>query len=188
MDLTGKIVGISTNFLTKQFELSVAVNESATLTAGYVDLKDVELLDIRIRKHRKRRSLNANAYFHVLVDKLADRIGISKPRCKNIMIGRYGQPMYVDDNELEEAIVKTNIPVSQMLENESIHCMPCGQRTEANGAEVVYYKIFRGSHTYNTAEMAGLINGTVDECKEAGIETLPPDELERMISTWHAGA
>ena len=188
MDLTGKIVGISTNFLTKKFELSVAVNEAATLTAGYDDLKDVDLLDIRIRKHRKGRSLNANAYFHVLVDKLADKVSISKPRCKNIMIGRYGQPMYVDESETSEAVIKTNIPVSQMLENESIHCMPCGSRTEKNGEEVVYYKIFRGSHTYSTAEMATLINGTVDECKDMGIETLPPDELERMISAWHAGA
>ena len=93
MNLTGKIVGISTNFLTKKFELTVAVNEADNLTNGYEELKDAPLLDIRIKKYRQRRSLDANAYFHVLVDKLADKLGISKPRCKNLMIGRWWTDM-----------------------------------------------------------------------------------------------
>lgn len=50
MNLTGKIVGISTNFLTKKFELTVAVNEADNLTNGYEELKDAPLLDIRIKK------------------------------------------------------------------------------------------------------------------------------------------
>lgn len=185
MNLTGKIVGISTNFLTKKFELTVAVNEADNLKNGYEKLKDAPLLDIRIKKYRQRRSLDANAYFHVLVDKLADKLGISKPRCKNLMIGRYGQPFYIDESETAEAVIKTNIPVSQMLENESVHCMPCGQKVE-DGKELVFYKIFRGSSTYDTKEMSVLIDGTVEECKEQGIETLSPDELERMLVKWKA--
>lgn len=183
MDLTGNIVGISTNFLTNKFELTVAVNEKGYLTSGYDELKEVELLDIRIRKHRNRRSLDANAYFHVLVDRLADTMRISKPRCKNLMIGRYGQPFYIDENETTEAIIKTNIPVSQMLENETVHCMPCGQKIE-DGKELVFYKIFRGSSTYDTKEMSILIDGIVTECKELGIETLPPEEVKRMLEMW----
>lgn len=185
MDLTGKITGISTNFLTKKFELTVAVNEADSLANGYEELKDAELLDIRIRKHRNRRSLDANAYFHVLVDRLADRMGISKPRCKNIMIGRYGQPFYIDESETAEAVIKTNIPVAQMLENEMVHCMPCGQKIE-DGKELVFYKIFRGSSTYDTKEMSDLIDGTVGECRDLGVETLPPKELERMLALWKA--
>ena len=185
MNLTGKIVGISTNFLTKKFELTVSVNESDNLTNGYEGLKDAELLDIKIVRHRNRRSLDANAYFHVLVGKLADELRISKPRCKNIMIGRYGQPFYIDGDGTAEAVIKTNIPASQMLENETVHCMPCGQKYE-DGKELVFYKIFRGSSTYDTREMSILIDGTVSECKDLGIETLPPDELERMVRSWKA--
>ena len=33
-----------------------------------------------------------------------------------------------------------------------------------------------GSSTYDTKEMSVLINGLVTECKEQGIETLPPDD------------
>jgi hypothetical protein len=42
----------------------------------------------------------------------------------------------------------------------------------------------RGSHTYDTKEMARLIDGVVYEAKSIGIETLSPDELERMKSLW----
>jgi hypothetical protein len=42
----------------------------------------------------------------------------------------------------------------------------------------------RGSHTYDSREMSRLIDGTVSEAKELGIETLSPAELERMKQQW----
>lgn len=42
----------------------------------------------------------------------------------------------------------------------------------------------RGSHTYNTAEMSKLIDGTVSEAKELGIETMTPDQIEEMKQKW----
>lgn len=185
MDLTGNISDIKTNYLTKKFELTVTVNEPDELTRGYEELKSSDLLDIRIRTHRKRRSLDANAYFHVLVGKLADAMRISKPRCKNLMIGRYGQPFYIDEGETQAAVIKTNIPESSMLEDGTVHCYPCGRRME-HGAEVIFYRVMRGSSSYDTREMSILIDGVVEECKELQIETLPPDELERMLSKWKA--
>lgn len=185
MNLTGKIVGVSTDFITKKFELTLRVNETDSLEKGYDELKDSEMLDISVKKYRKQRSLDANAYFHVLVDKLADRLGISKPFCKNLMIGRYGQPFYIDDSETAEAVIKTNIPADQMMENGTVHCMPCGSKTE-DGKELVFYKIFLGSSTYDTKEMSILIDGVVQECMDHGIETIPPEELERMLEKWKA--
>lgn len=44
--------------------------------------------------------------------------------------------------------------------------------------------MLRGSSTYDTDEMSKLINGLVSECQEMGIETLPPQELERMMDIY----
>jgi hypothetical protein len=44
----------------------------------------------------------------------------------------------------------------------------------------------RGSHTYNTKEMSKLINGTVSEAKEQGIETLDDIEIRRLVEQWKA--
>lgn len=46
-----------------------------------------------------------------------------------------------------------------------------------------FYQI-KGSSEYNTKEMSHLIDGIVSECKEMKIETLPPWEVERMMTAY----
>ena len=179
--MTGLFAGISKDYVTNKFLLTMRVNED--VAAGYEELKDLECLDISIEKHRRRRSLDANAYFHVLVGKIADKLRISKQRCKNILIGRYGQIEYLDDGI--PAVIKTNVSVDKMLEQETLHVVPCGVDVQ-DGKEINYFRIYRGSHTYDTREMSILIDGTVQEAKELGIETMTPAEIERMKSAWQA--
>ena len=45
-------------------------------------------------------------------------------------------------------------------------------------------QIYFGSSTFDTKEMSVFIDGLVETCKELGLETLPPDELERMKQAW----
>ena len=85
MKFTGKISGISRDYATGKFLITFQSNED--ISQGYENLKSVELLDVTADKHKKKRSLDANAYFHVLVGKIADAMIISKPRCKNILVG-----------------------------------------------------------------------------------------------------
>ena len=61
--------------------------------------------------------------------------------------------------------------------------MPCGSKEE-NGIEITFYRVYRGSHTYNTEEMSILIDGTVQEAKDLGIETMTPDQIEEMKQKW----
>ena len=68
---------------------------------------------------------------------------------------------------------------------ETLHLKPTtATRMMDNGRLYRVYYVMRGSHTYNTAEMSRLIDGTVSEAKALGIETLSPDELERMKQAW----
>jgi hypothetical protein len=133
-----------------------------------------------LKEHKERRSLDSNAYFHVLCDKLRQKLGISMSRCKNHLIADYGQIQYIDDTPM---IYKTNAPEEYMMELETMHTKLI-KVTEENGKEVYFYRIYRGSHTYNTAEMSKLIDGTVQECKQIGIETATPAELARMAALW----
>lgn len=133
-----------------------------------------------VKEHKERRSNDANAYFHVLCDKLRQALGMSMARCKNHLIADYGQVEYIDD---EAMIYKTNAPEEYMMELETLHTKLVSAKME-NGKEVFFYRVYRGSHTYNTAEMSRLISGTVEECKAQDIETLTPSELERMMNSW----
>ncbi len=140
------------------------------------------MYELSLHHEKRHRSLDANAYFHKLCTLLAQKQNppISMIRCKNMMIADYGQPEYIDD---ELVVIKSNLPPEKMCGVEYLHTS-CVKISEENGKEVYFYKVFRGTHTYNTAEMAKLIDGTVQECKQVGIETLPPDEIARMNVLW----
>ena len=146
------------------------------------DMDKDAVWDIEPHKERKGRSLNANSYFHVLVQKLAQaqQPPVSLAKCKNMMIAAYGQPEYIDG---QQAIIKSNVPQEKMQEIEYLHTALV-KISEENGTECYFYRIYRGTHTYNTIEMQKLIEGVVHECKDAGIETATPAEIAKMIDVW----
>lgn len=146
------------------------------------DMDKDAVWDIEPHKERKGRSLNANSYFHVLVQKLAQaqQPPVSLAKCKNMMIAAYGQPEYIDG---QQAIIKSNVPQEKMQEIEYLHTALV-KISEENGTECYFYRIYRGTHTYNNVEMQKLIEGVVQECKDAGIETATPAEVQKMIEVW----
>ena len=138
--------------------------------------------EIEEYKEKKHRSLDSNAYFHVLVQKLAQVHDppISMVRCKNEMIAAYGQPEELDG---QQVIIKTNLPTEKMYEQEYLHTS-CVRVGVENGTEVYFYRVYRGSHTYNSCEMNKLIAGVVQECVAVGVEVATPDELAHMQMLW----
>lgn len=145
--------------------------------------KDV-LWDLLPHKDKRKRSLDSNSYFHVLVDKLRQKLGVSMAYCKNHLISSYGQILYLSEGE--PLIYKTNAPEEYMMELETIHTK-CVKVTKENDKDVFFYRVYRGSHTYSPSEMNQLIKGTIAECLEQGdIEVATPDELAHMQAIWEA--
>lgn len=131
--------------------------------------------DLEIKQHRAKRSLNANNYSWKLTDELADKLivagmKISKEECHAEMIFRYGQPM-LDENEMPITVsAKQGVKITDFYP----YAKEIGTGT-ANGKEFTHYRIYRGSHTYDTKEMSIFISGIVEECKEQGIDTDTPE-------------
>lgn len=70
-------------------------------------------------------------------------------------------------------------------EEEMFHARPTTEiKAGKDGETYRTYILLAGSSTYDTKEMSELINGLVSECKEQGIETLPPEELARMMAEY----
>lgn len=175
MQCRGRITQISRDILTRGILVTMALTEvSEQALQTIVSMDD---LAIEIKKYRAKRSLDANAYFHVLVGKIADVLTISKAKAKNVLICKYGQPQLLPDGSI--MVYKTNAPEEFMWEQESIHAIPIRYEEKAT-----FYKIYRGSHTYDTKEMSVLIDGTVADAKELGIETMTPVELAEMKERW----
>lgn len=140
------------------------------------------VLSIVVKKIRGKRSLNANAYFHLLVGKIAEKNHTSKAYAKNLLLARYGQEELIEG----ERYIISALSSIPMAEREDIHVKAIGYGY-TNGKEFTHYCVLRGSHEYDTKEMSVLIDGTVEEAKELGIETMTPAEIERMKSLWKSG-
>ena len=106
--------------------------------------------------------------------------GYSFSRVKNELITSYGQIEYIMG---QQVVIKTNIPPDKMVEQETLHCKPVKVEIQ-DGKEITFYRVYRGSHTYNTEEMSKLIDGTVQEAKDLGIETMTRTQIERMMQLY----
>lgn len=135
--------------------------------------------DIEFTIGKKKRSKDANAYFHALVGKIADKCRMSKLQCKNIMLARYGQYEFIDGKRM---VISVDSEID-MTQREDIHCSAIGYG-EVNGRKFTHYAIMKPSHEMDSREMAKLIDGVVDEAQALGIETKTSAELERIKSLW----
>ena len=179
METTGKVKDVTRDFGTDKIIISFILDDASPEELAKISA--VEKLSIRAVRYSEKRSLTANAYFHKLVSLIAGAIHSTNTEVKNHLIREYGAFEYIGDN-IPTCKLKAEYE-DEMLVREDIHVKPIG-REYSDGCEWVRFAFMRGSHTYNTAEMSRLIDGTVAEAKQLGIETLPPSELERMKAAW----
>ena len=135
------------------------------------------LLDIKLSKQGKKRSLDSNAYFWILVDKLSQRLNIPKDEIyQNAIrnIGGVSTTVCVQDEAVEELCHKW----SKRGRGWQTETMPSKIAGCTN--VVLYY----GSSAYDQKQMSSLIDNIVQDCKAVGIETLTPLELARLTEAW----
>lgn len=161
--------------------LTITLESPRLDTAEVMELSKISCVDVEIRKQKRKRSLDANSYYWLLIGKVREVIGGSNNRLHNTMLDRYGELDRMEDGSLIPFCIRDDI---DHLEFAYPHLKPT-QKTLTKGGRVFrwYYQI-KGSSEYNTAEMSHLIDGLVGECQEMGIETLPPEELERMMAAY----
>ena len=68
---------------------NITVTVKADFREQFDKLMDKDL-DIEVKQHREKRSKNANAYFHVLVNKIAGELNESDETVKTRLVIEYG--------------------------------------------------------------------------------------------------
>lgn len=181
MKMTGFLRGLSLNWQTRRPEITLEVSGEAE---DIEKLKDKKLT-VELKQYREKRSLDANAYYWVLVSKLAGVFGQSNAWMHNYLLRRYGQIMVIDDQGVYTVLPDTDEAQKAIDEAETYHLKPTSQVKPGKGGKMYRtYMMLRGSSDYDTKEMSQLIDGLVSECKEVEIETLPPAEIERMMESY----
>lgn len=177
MRVSGKIVGANIDFKTNKPMLTLEVNERNDFEQIVDDLKDKERLSIEIKPYRQRRSLDANAYSWVLIDKLAEKLNASKETIYREYI------KHISGNS--EIVCVTNNAVERLCSGWQRNGLGWQTDTFESKIEgctnvILYY----GSSVYDTAQMSRLLDLIIQDCKEQGIPTETPNQIAEMKARW----
>lgn len=140
-------------------------------------LQDDKVKLVQIDHHKKKRSLDANAYCFVLCQKIAEVIGNTKEYVYKQAIKQVGQ---------FEILPIRNDAVERWIE--AWESKGLGWQTEIMGPSklegytntINYY----GSSVYNTKEMSVLLNEIVTQAESLGIQAMTPAEIQRLKDQW----
>ena len=177
IELSGKIVDMSIDFVTGKPKLLLEINERQSAMTMFDELHECEKLSIKIAKYREKRSLDANAYFWVLADKLAAKMNITKEEVYRNAIKNIGG--------VSETVCVQNKAVEKLCQGWSKNGIGWQTDTMPSKIEgctnvVLYY----GSSTYDKAQMSRLIDNIVQDCQSVGIPTETPNKISDMLSLW----
>ena len=130
-----------------------------------------------IKQERQRRSLDANAYLWVLLDKLSAELGAPKEELYQMQIKQIGG--------VSETLCLRNKAVDKF--RSVWEARGIGWQTETMPSKlegctnvIAYY----GSSAYDTKQMARLIDSVVRDCESCGIETRPQEEINSLLEEW----
>lgn len=137
---------------------------------------------ITVEIKRERRSKDANSYAWVLCHAIAKKLATGHVRASAVDVYR---------KAISECGHCTILPIKKTAVDHFKHIWSAhgiGWIVEELGASklkgYVNVAAYHGSSTYDTAEMARLIDGLITEAKTLGVETLPPEELARLKEEW----
>ena len=133
-------------------------------------LKDSTPYRLKLTKWAERRSLDANNYLWVLASKMAEVLGTTKDEVYENLLQRYG---LVDEDVV--ITVKSSVDMSKI--DGHWHLLKSDDKWSG------YIRI-RGTSEYDKREMARFLDMVVDEAKELGVETMTPQELEKLKEAW----
>lgn len=143
---------------------------------GRIDPAEIESmqgkdLDIVVKVHREKRSLNANALLWHLCNELGNKLRMSKEEVYFLMLQHYGQSTMIS--------VQSDISVEGYFK----YYIIAGTGT-VKGKDFTHYKVYKGSSEYDTEEMSILLDGVVQEAKEQGIQVMSEQELSLLKEEW----
>lgn len=165
-----RIVDFSFSFNGKQ-RLTVELDDD--FRKKYDQLKDKDL-NFELKQWREKRSLTANAYAWVLIDKIAAKRRMSKVEVyRNAIrdIGGVSNLVCIQNRAVEE-LKSTWSSFGLGWQAEELDSNIPGW------TNVILYK---GSSVYDREQMASLIDSLVQDAQSIGIETKPQEYIDSLL-------
>lgn len=147
---------------------------------AFIRKKKDRLYEAALKEHRKKRSLDANAYAWVLIGKLAEAMRLPPVEVYRQAIQNIGGNFEVLPVREDAAEHFRRVWEAQGLG------WPCVDMGQSKISGYRNLRVYYGSSTYDTRQMAALIDTLVQDCKALDIETLSDEKLSAMMEGWNA--
>jgi len=173
--MKGRLIDLSFGMNRKQ---RITLEVDADFRNDFDQLKEFDV-SVEIKKYREKRSKDANAYFHVLVNKIAEAQGLGNDEVKKSLVIEYGALAKDDDGYT----VGFKLPASVNIDSIYPYAKVFDIREE-NGRTFNCYLVYKHTHELDSKEMARLIDGTIYVAQDLGIETDTPEQLAKYKEGW----
>ena len=120
-----------------------------------------------VKEVKKRRSLTQNAYYWVLNDKLAAALRMSREETHFHLLKSYA-PCAV-------MTLLNEVPLGDYFTYYEVFA-----EGWLNGRKYKHVRIYKRSSAMDSAEFARLLDGTIQECEQQGIQTMTPREVAEL--------
>ena len=137
-----------------------------------------KLYDLEVKEHRKKRSLDANAMAWSLVNRIADVLRIPPTEVYRQAILNIGGNYEVIPIKEEAAEHFKQVWQAQGLG------WPCVDMGKSKIEGYRNLRAYYGSSSYDTRQMAQLIDNLVQDCKALDIEVLSERERSLLLEEW----
>lgn len=164
-----------------QVQVRLDKKDAAEIVNLISGIKAGEEYDITVKKRNAKRSLNANNYHWTLCEQMAKALKASKYQVHNQLMIDYGTDWLDEEGRRSYVMMKDD---DKYLKSETIHYRPTDATEDRKGTLYRWFILLMPSHLMDTAQMSALIDGTVNDAKEMGIDTRTPEEIERMKQLW----
>lgn len=136
-----------------------------------------EVGEYELRRKADHRSLTANAYAWVLIDKLAEATGETKTNVYKRAVKDVGGN--------SEIVCVQNKAVPML--RKTWESRGLGWQTDEDISKIAgctNVTLYYGSSAFDTKQMGRLIDSLIQDCKALDIEPLPPERIESMLREW----
>lgn len=166
---------LTVSFTVRGGERAEAMETFAKLEKARLDAKETIKYDIEIKKYSPKRSLNANSYFWALANELARVLKVKSEDIYREYVKELGICQTV---EINNAAVKT---LQYAWADRGL-----GWIAEVldKGERRTVVNLYYGSSSYNSKQMAQLIDLVVNDCKLNGIETKSKEDINSLVNEW----
>jgi hypothetical protein len=145
---------------------------------GIVRKHKDKLYDLTVKEHQKKRSLDANAYAWVLINKIADVLRITP-------IEIYRQAIQNVSGNYEVIPVKEEAAAhfKQIWEAQGLG-WPCVDMGKSRIEGYRNLRAYYGSSTFSVQQMQVLIDNLVQDCRALDIEVKSDEEIASLMGAW----